>query len=183
MAHDLVPRHSTFDLSGLGPIPQVPLVPEPILRRHHCFIPADHRFKAAARLLQSLWREDRDLQAGSFVTPDRKRRRLGSRLPRAAGNAGANFLTPSIARDRLAGAGLPRAGAVFAVERLKTNLLASIPPVFNAFAPRKQDLALATRVLDLFLPGFRARSRTCCSSMRPPGVMPPSRATLLPLTS
>src|SRR5215208_1561713 len=97
MAHDLVPLSPTLDISGLGPIPQVPLVPEPVLRQHHCFAPGDHRFKAAARLLQSLWREDRDLPAGSCTTLDGQRRRLGSRLSHAGGNVGANFLAPSIA--------------------------------------------------------------------------------------
>src|SRR3712207_9355046 len=96
--------HSTIDPAGLGPIPQIPLVPEAVLRQHHCHWPADHRFKAAARLLQSLWREDRNLPAGSFITPTGQRRRLGSRINQADGRAGLNFLHPFIAevawRDR-----------------------------------------------------------------------------------
>ena len=39
----------------------VPLIPEPILSQHRCLEPNDTRFTAAARLLQSLWRQDQNL--------------------------------------------------------------------------------------------------------------------------
>ncbi len=87
---------SLFDPSGLGPLPRVPLVPPDVLRRHHCLRTTDDRFTAAARLLQSLWRADRNLPPGTHTSPDGKRRLLGSRLSPAAGRAGAGFLTPEI---------------------------------------------------------------------------------------
>jgi hypothetical protein len=65
MAHDLVPLSPTLDISGLGPIPQVPLVPEHVLRQHHCFVPGDHRFKAACP------RETRARAPGYARSPDR----------------------------------------------------------------------------------------------------------------
>jgi hypothetical protein len=55
------------------------------------------RFRAAARLVQALWREDRDLPIGSYVNEDGKRRKLGSRIAEAVGKGGGNFLTPEIA--------------------------------------------------------------------------------------
>jgi hypothetical protein len=77
---------------------QLPLGPANILKEHLVHEPLDPRFRAAARLLQSLWREDRGLPIGSYVNEDGKRRKLGSRkLSEAAGKAGANFLTPKIA--------------------------------------------------------------------------------------
>ncbi|WP_245436304.1 hypothetical protein [Methylobacterium sp. V23] len=45
---------AVLDLSGLGPIERVPLIPEAVRRRHRVFVPADHRFKAAARFMQAL---------------------------------------------------------------------------------------------------------------------------------
>ena len=68
---------AVLDPSGLGPIDRVPLIPEAARRRHHVFVPADHRFKAAARFLQALWREDRGLAMGTHVNrrePHRPRR-------------------------------------------------------------------------------------------------------------
>ncbi|GJD64581.1 hypothetical protein MPEAHAMD_4764 [Methylobacterium frigidaeris] len=47
----------------------MPLIPEAARRRHRAFVPADHRFKAAARFLQALWREDRGLAIGTHVNP------------------------------------------------------------------------------------------------------------------
>jgi hypothetical protein len=79
------------------PIHQLPLIPANVLKKHRVHEPVDTRFRSAARLLQSLWREDRDLPIGSYVSEDGKRRKLGSRISEAAGTAGANFLTPKIA--------------------------------------------------------------------------------------
>jgi hypothetical protein len=43
------------------PIHQLPLVPANVLKKHHVHEPLDTRFRSAPRLLQALWREDRDL--------------------------------------------------------------------------------------------------------------------------
>ena len=36
----------------------LPLLPTSLLRRYHCGEPNDTRFRSAARLRQSLWREE-----------------------------------------------------------------------------------------------------------------------------
>src|SRR3954453_486744 len=144
---------SLFDPSGLGPLPRVPLVPPDILRRHHCLRTTDDRFTAAARLLQSLWRVDRNLPPGTHTSPGGKRRLLGSRLSPTAGRAGAGFLTPEIGalvRRELA---YREIGAVIDPDRLCLNLLSSQQLTFNLFGPLKHDLALATRVVRRLLPG------------------------------
>jgi len=52
-------HNDPLDPSNLGPLHVVPLVPEGILVRHKAFVPTDNRFRAAARLLQALWRDRR----------------------------------------------------------------------------------------------------------------------------
>jgi hypothetical protein len=76
------------------PIHQLPLIPANILKKHCVHEPLDPRFRSAARLLQALWREDRDLAIGSHLGKDGKRRKLGSRISQTAGRTGGNFLTP-----------------------------------------------------------------------------------------
>jgi hypothetical protein len=84
------------------PIHHLPLIPADVLKKHRVHEPLDMRFRSAARLLQALWRKDRDLPIGSYVGEDGKRRKLGSRISEAAGRTGGNFLTPEIAIARSA---------------------------------------------------------------------------------
>jgi hypothetical protein len=79
------------------PIHQLPLIPANVLKKHHVHEPLDPRFRAAARLLQALWREERGLPIGSHLGEDGRRRKLGSRISQAAGKTRGNFLTPEIA--------------------------------------------------------------------------------------
>ncbi|KQP02579.1 hypothetical protein [Methylobacterium sp. Leaf93] len=141
-----------FDPTGLGPLTILPIIPEAQRRNHHVFIPADHRFKAAARFLQALWREDHDLPTGHLPAGTTgKRRRLGSRISTTAGDQGANFLHPDIVPTVARALAYRELGAVYNVERLKTNLLSSQPLTFNLFALLQRDPALAIRfVADLF---------------------------------
>jgi hypothetical protein len=148
---------STLDPSGLGPIPTLPFVPESILRRHRAFVATDNRFRAAARLLQALWREDRDLPMGIHPGKDGKGRKLGSSISIAAGATGVNFLHPSIARLVKRELIYREAGAVYDDTRLLTNLLSSQPLVFNLFGPLKLDLATATGIFNEIAPGFIAK--------------------------
>jgi hypothetical protein len=140
--------------TDLDLLTQAPLVPECVLRHHHCHWPNDHRFKAVARLLQSIWREDKGLPAGTFITPQGHRRRLGSRLTFPAGQIGANFLNQSVAEVAWKELIHREIGAIYDADRLRLNLLSSQPLAFNVFAPLKRDLDLATRVLSELLPGF-----------------------------
>ncbi len=133
----------------------MPLIPEATRRRHRVFVPADHRFKAAARFLQALWREDRGLAIGTHVNrrePHRPRR-LGSRISTAAGALGANFLHPDIVPVVTRALAYREPGAAYDVDRLKTNLLSSQPLAFNLFGPLTRDPGLATRFVTEFLPG------------------------------
>ncbi|CCF18056.1 conserved protein of unknown function [Pseudorhizobium banfieldiae] len=145
---------STLDPSGLGSVPALPIVPETILRQHRAFISTDNRFRAAARLLQALWREDRNLPIGVHPGREGKTRRLGSSIAVSAGMTGANFIHPAIARLAKREMIYREAGAAYDDVRLLTNLLSSQPLVFNLFGPLKLDLATATAVFDALAPGF-----------------------------
>ncbi len=134
----------------------LPLIPEWILRRHAVHQPLDTRFRAAARLLQALWREDRRLRAGSYVRADGKPARLGSRLNPAAGRAGGNFLSKDIAALAFRETCYREIGAMIDEERLYTNLLSSMPLTFNLFGPLRLDPALALAMLRHFVPEIDA---------------------------
>jgi hypothetical protein len=127
-------------------VSHVPLLPEQLLRKHYIFEPLDHRFRSAARLLQSIWREDRELPIGSYKVGV-KRKKLGSRISPAAARAGANFMLPAIAwlvRRELA---YREPAAMIDEARLYGNLLSSMPLAFNIFGLLKLDLSFASRVL------------------------------------
>ncbi|MFD6319834.1 PGN_0703 family putative restriction endonuclease [Methylorubrum thiocyanatum] len=155
-AGDPVPAHlrDLFDPCDLGPIDRVPLIPEAVRRRRHVFVPADHRFKAAARFLQALWREDRGLDIGHHANSSNKRRRLGSRISIPAGHQGANFIHPDILPVVGRALAYREPGAAYDVDRLKTNLLSSQPLTFNLFGLLARDTALATRFMAEFIPGL-----------------------------
>ncbi|GJD97693.1 PGN_0703 family putative restriction endonuclease [Methylobacterium iners] len=151
-----LPDPGCLDPSHLGPLPQIPLIPEALRRQHHVFIPADHRFKAAARFLQALWREDRDLPIGTLGEPPGPRRKLGSLISSKAGELGGNFIDPEILPVVNRALVYRELGAVYELDRLKLNLLSSQPLVFNAFGHLARDLAFATRFVDALLPGLMA---------------------------
>ncbi|MDY8108858.1 hypothetical protein U0C82_06830 [Fulvimarina sp. 2208YS6-2-32] len=132
----------------------IPLIPAEILRQHQCQESNDTRFTAAARLLQSLWRQDQNLTIGRHRSRSGETRQIGSRLTFAAGRAGANFLDPAVASLVRRELVYREIGACIDADRLFRNLLSSMPLVFNLFGPLKRDPELATRVLRLVLPGF-----------------------------
>ncbi|MBA3727102.1 MAG: hypothetical protein H0W86_11825 [Armatimonadetes bacterium] len=136
------------------PIHQLPLIPADVLKKHRVHEPLDTRFRSAARLLQALWREDRDLPIGSYVNEDGKRRKLGSRISPAAGKAGRNFLTPEIAHTARREAVYREIGALIDKERLATNLLSSMPLTFSLLAPWGHALERASSYLVELLPAF-----------------------------
>ena len=150
---------AVLDPSGLGAPPlHLPLISEAARRHRHVFVPADHRFKAAARFLQALWREDRGLPIGTHIdrTNPHRVRRLGSRISLAAGRTGANFMTPAIAAVAARALAYREPGAAYDIGRLRTNLLSSQPLAFNLFAPLAADLALATKFIAELCPGMLA---------------------------
>jgi hypothetical protein len=138
-------------------LPRIPLVPQSLLKAHGVDCIIDTRFRAATRLLQSLWLKDNNIatrvhvrsnEDGDIITP------LGSLLSREAANAGRNFLSPAIhtfVRHELI---LREEGAYFDEERLLGNALSSGPMTFNLFAPLAMDLKLASAVFRHLLPDF-----------------------------
>jgi len=137
-----------------NPIHHLPLIPAHVLKKHRVHEAFDTRFRAAARLLQALWREDRDLPIGSHVGEDGKRRKLGSRITEAAGRAGCNYLTPEIARIAWRQVAYREIGAMIDEERLATNLLSSMPLTFNLFSPWVHAIERASGGLHELLPTF-----------------------------
>lgn len=131
----------------------LPLIPERLLRQHHVFERYDTRFRAAARLLQSLWRERRKLPEGHHTNAAGTRRRLGSRLAADAARNGANFLTPEIFGQARLDLAYREPAALIDAERLWSNMLSSMPLAFNLLAPLKLDTKLARRVFNQLVPG------------------------------
>jgi len=131
-----------------------PLIPERLLRQHHVFERYDTRFRAAARLLQSLWRERRKFPEGHYTNAAGARRRLGSRLAADAARSGANFLTPEIFSQARIDLAYREPGALIDIERMHANLLSSMPLCFNLLAPLKTDTKLARRVFNQLAPGI-----------------------------
>jgi hypothetical protein len=148
-----------LDPSDLGPLHVAPLVPIEILQKHKVDVPTDQRFRAAARLLQALWREDRGLVIGHYLNGQGKRVRLGSRITPVAGRQGENFLSPDIATLVRRECLFREIGALLEVDRLQTNLLSSMPMTFNLFAPLKVNLRNAARFIDELFPGFMAECK------------------------
>ena len=134
----------------------LPLVPADILKAHNVNEPTDSRFKAAARLLQSLWRQEKGLPIGMHRNPNGKRRKLGSRIDPQSGKQGNNFLSLDIAKQALREMVYRENGAMIDADRLWNNLLSSQPLCFNLFGNLKLDLAKATRYFRELLPDFVA---------------------------
>ena len=74
----------------------LPLLPAELLRRHNCAEPTDTRFRAVARLRQSLWREQHGYPCGRYVDANGRPRRLGSRVSYRVGRTGVNLIDPAL---------------------------------------------------------------------------------------
>ncbi|MFL6725894.1 MAG: PGN_0703 family putative restriction endonuclease [Sphingomicrobium sp.] len=132
----------------------LPIVPATALRRHRASEPFDHRFRACARLLQSLWRVERGLPIGGFTRASGETKRLGSMISERAGETGANFLLPEIARLARREVAYREPRALVEERRLWCNLLSSMPLTFNVFGLLKLDTKLATRMVRTLLPSL-----------------------------
>lgn len=139
-------------MSPLTALP-LPILPRPLLRRHHCFIASDTRFRAAARLLQAQWRESAGLRTGTIPSRRSGHRRLGSMIAQADAEAGGNFLTPDLARLARHEIAYRKPGALVHVQRLLRNTLTSQALAINAFGPAKLDSTVARSVSRRLLPG------------------------------
>jgi hypothetical protein len=130
----------------------MPLLPRELLRRYSCAEPTDTRFRAVARLRQSLWREQHGYPCGRFPDANGRLRRLGSRVSNRVGRTGINLVDPTLIPLVQHEIAYREVGAVINVERLWTNLLTSQALTFSLFGPFKQNLSLATAVMRRLLP-------------------------------
>jgi hypothetical protein len=126
------------------------------LTAHKVNEPSDSRFRAAARLLQSLWREEKGLPIGVHRNPKRKTRKLGSRLDADSAKLGRNFLSPDIAKLVYRESVYREIGAMIDEERLWTNLLSSQPLCFNLFGGMKLDADKANQFFRHLFPNYVA---------------------------
>lgn len=143
--------------SPAAPLSRLPLLPPRLLKQHHCFVATDSRFRAAARLLQSLFREDAGWVIGAHLSiagAKRRRIRLGSRLSATATQAGQNFIDTDVHRFVRRELVLREEGALIDEDRLFANMLSSMPLTFNLLAPLALNLPLATAVWRQLLPDF-----------------------------
>ncbi len=134
------------------PSDPMPLLPADLLRRYSCAAPTDTRFRAIARLRQSLWREQHGFACGRYLDVNGRTRRLGSRVSYRVGRTGINLVDLTLVSLVLHEIAYREVGAVINVERLWTNLLASQALTFNLFGPFKQRPALATAVMRRLVP-------------------------------
>lgn len=125
---------------------RLPLIPEGILRQYKVHEPNDTRFRAAARLLQALWRDKRDIPMGSYINGRGRRKPLGSRLSAFAAATGANFLDPALQRLTVRELAYREPGAMIDEHRVWSNMLSSMPLAFNLFGALKLDPDLAQAV-------------------------------------
>lgn len=131
---------------------RLPLIPEPLRRKHEIHQPLDSRFKAAARLGQSLWRERKGLGMGSYTSAGGRRRKLGSQLDREGVANGANIMDPAVRYLTHREIWYRERGACVDEARVWSNLLSSMPMTFNVLGPLKNDRNLASRVINLLFP-------------------------------
>ena len=134
----------------------LPLLPPSLLRRYHCGEPNDTRFRSAARLRQSLWREQHGYACGRYIHPDGRTCRLGSMVSARVGQRGVNLIDPSLIPLVQWEIAYREVGAVIHTERLWNNLLTSQALTFNLFGPLKQRPALATTVMRRLVPDLVA---------------------------
>ncbi len=135
---------------------RLPVIPSYLLRNYQVQDVSDSRFRACARLLQSMWREDQRLPVGNHRQPGDRDRCLGSRLDMDSAMSGRNFLTSKIARLAKYETVYREAGAMIEEERLWHNLLSSQPLCFNLFGDMKLDLSMATRFWSRLFPEHMA---------------------------
>lgn len=133
---------------------RLPLIPSELLNEHTVNEPGDTRFRASARLLQSLWRADRKLPVGPHVAEDGTVRDLGSRLTRHDAKKGANFLSSELARLARYESVYCEPGALIEQDRLWANMLSSQALCFNLFGDLKLDREKASRVCCSMWPEF-----------------------------
>jgi PD-(D/E)XK nuclease superfamily protein len=113
--------------------------------QYHVLVKADNPFQRKARILQSMWRQEKTYPAGL-----NQGKALGSRLAMPyAKNTLVNYLNDtirSVVRDEVLNPA-KKQDKLYGQPRIFDNLLSSQPLCFNLFAELQQDLQLATQVM------------------------------------
>lgn len=125
---------------------RLPIVPDSVLRQYKVHEPHDTRFRSAARLLQAIWRDQRDIPMGFYVNGAGRKKALGSRLSPLASAAGANFLDPALRKLTVRELAYREPGALIDEHRVWSNMLSSMPLTFNLFGALKLDRDLGQAV-------------------------------------
>jgi hypothetical protein len=123
-----------------------------VLLRHRVLEQHDTRFRANARLLQALWRENQELPIGTYIGADGRQRRIGSLLRKSAADAGRNFMSPEIAHLARWEMAYQEHGALIDRARLFGNMLSSSALAISLFAPLRLNLDLAATVIRTIVP-------------------------------
>jgi hypothetical protein len=139
-------------------------VTDEVLKDHHCLEKVDRvsndtettTFKRTARLLQSLWREEKGLPIGSqpmLSRDDKPVRPLGSRINlETARETGANFLSENVRSAVKKRLDSPQSHQTLDENRLYCDLLSSMPRCFNLFGELAVDTALADKAVHTWWP-------------------------------
>jgi len=112
------------------------------------FVESDSTFQRRARILQAMWRKDRDISCGVRPSGDQP---LGSCIPMPwAKEALENYITETI-RDVVRAEvcdPVASAGKLYGKPRIFDNLLSSQPLCFNLFGELTHDLDLASAAVN-----------------------------------
>jgi hypothetical protein len=128
-----------------------------VLRSHKVHHSYDSRFRACARLLQALHREQAGWNIGSYTTASGSKRRMGHLVGAYDGAAGANFLCPDVHRLARRELAYREPGAMFEEKRLYENLLSSTPLALNLLGPVKLNRDLAEAFVREIAPDLAGR--------------------------
>ena len=129
-------------------------MPAAVLTQHDVSESFDNRFRACARLLQSLWRQSQGLPCATHRPRAGRNRRLGSLLAKGAADEGRNFLTAEIAELARLEVAYREPDALIDHGRLFGNLLSSAPLCLNLFGPLWNNPKLAACILRKIVPGI-----------------------------
>jgi hypothetical protein len=159
----------------------LPILPSDLLRRYSCAEPNDTRFRAVARLRQSIWREQQGYTCGRYLDAKGRSRRLGSRVTDRIGRTGINLVDPTLIPLVQREIAYREVGAFIHAERLWNNLPASQTLTFSLFGPCKQHPALATAVMRRLVPDLVGEVTDVRFEHSPAEATPPSPPTTPPL--
>ena len=137
-----------------GPVRRLPIIPASLLRAHRVLEKSDTRFRACARLLQAIWREQQQLPIGLHLKKGGGKRPIGSLISTSAAAAGRNFLSPRIAEVVRHEVVYRQLGALIDQRRLFANLVSSAGLAFNLFAPLRLNGELAANAIRYLIPGI-----------------------------